>query len=71
MSIKNEASVYRSVQKLASCLRPLLAGLALVVLLSSAFAQPEAPKPRKELDPLKQLVGVWDADTGSGGARAR
>jgi len=78
MSIKNEASVRHSVWsslapartvhrggRLARCLRAILASVALVVLLSSAFAQ-EAPKPRKELDSLKQLVGTWDADTGSG-----
>ena len=86
MSIKNEASVRRSVHvdvevparpdyvkqataqrggKLALCLRALLTSVALLILLSSAFAQ-EAPKPRKELDSLKQLVGTWDADTGSG-----
>jgi hypothetical protein len=58
MSIKKEASIRRSV-------RSLLTSVALLILLSSAFAQ-EAPKPEKEHGHLKQLVGTWDAETESG-----
>ena len=51
--------------KLARYLPALLAGVALLILLSPARAQ-EAPKPGKEHDHLKRLVGTWDADTESG-----
>ena len=46
--------------KLALYLRALLTGVALLILLSSARAQ-EPPKPGKEHDDLKRLVGTWDA----------
>jgi hypothetical protein len=43
----------------------LLTGVALLLLLPPARAQ-EPPKPGKELDYLKRLVGTWDAETQSG-----
>jgi hypothetical protein len=46
-------------------LRALLSGVALLILLASARAQ-ESPKPGKEHDHLKRLVGAWDAETESG-----
>ena len=46
-------------------LRALLTGVALLMLLASARAQ-EPPKPEKEHDHLKRLVGTWDAETESG-----
>lgn len=64
MSVKKETSVHRP-GKPALRLRSLWAGVALLILLSSALAQ-EAPKPRQELDYLKRLAGTWDADTESG-----
>jgi hypothetical protein len=47
---------------LAPYLRALLTGVALLILLPSARAQ-EQPKPGKEHDHLKRLVGTWDAET--------
>lgn len=55
MSVKKEASRRRSVQV-------VLTGVALLMLLPSARAQ-EPPKPGKEHDHLKRLVGTWDAET--------
>lgn len=46
-------------------LRALLTVTSLLILLSSARAQ-ELPKPGKEHDILKRLVGTWDAETESG-----
>jgi len=43
-------------------LRLLLTGVALLILLAPARAQ-ELPKPGKEHDHLKRLVGIWDAET--------
>jgi hypothetical protein len=51
--------------KLALYVRALLAGVALLILLPSARAQ-EPPKPGKEHDPLKRLVGTWDAESDFG-----
>jgi Protein of unknown function (DUF1579) len=76
MSVKKEASGRRCIQvevevpgtpeegdgKLALYLRALLTGVALLILLPSARAQ-EPPKPGKEHDHLKRLVGAWDAET--------
>lgn len=45
--------------------RALLAGVALFFLGSSGRAQ-EPPKPGKEHDRLKRLVGTWDAVTENG-----
>lgn len=59
------ARVVQRFAKLAFSLRALVTSVLLLIVLSSAFAQ-EAPKPSKELDHLKQLVGTWDADTESG-----
>jgi hypothetical protein len=56
MSVKKEASGRRSV------LRAILPGVALLILLPSARAQ-EPPKPGKEHDHLKQLVGTWEAES--------
>src|SRR5262245_24595305 len=53
MSVKKEAYGRRSV---------LLTGIALLILLPSARAQ-EPPKPGKEHDHLKRLVGTWEAET--------
>jgi len=50
---------------MALFLRALLASVALLNLLPSARAQ-EPPKPGKEHDHLKRLVGTWDAETKSG-----
>lgn len=50
---------------MALFLRALLASVALLNLVLSARAQ-EPPKPGKEHDHLKRLVGTWDAETGSG-----
>ncbi len=50
--------------KLALYLRALT-GVALLILLASARAQ-EPPKPGKEHDHLKRLVGTWNAETESG-----
>jgi hypothetical protein len=57
MNVTKEASGRRSVH-----LRALLTGVALLTLLPSARAQ-ELPKPGKEHDLLKRLVGTWDAET--------
>jgi Protein of unknown function (DUF1579) len=71
MSVKKEASGRRSVQveerdgKVAFSLRALLTGIALLILLSSARAQ-EPPKPGKQHDHFKRLVGTWEAETESG-----
>lgn len=46
-------------------LRARLASVALLCLVPSARAQ-EPPKPGKEHDHLKRLVGTWDAVTESG-----
>jgi len=54
VSAKREAFGRRSVQ--------VVACIALLILLSSARAQ-EPPKPGKEHDHLKRLVGTWDAET--------
>ena len=70
MSTKKVASGHHSVQieaeerdgKQALCVRALLTGIALLILLQSARAQ-EPPKPGKEHDHLKRLVGTWDAET--------
>lgn len=48
--------------KMALYLRVLLTIVALLILLPSARAQ-EPPKPGKEHDHLKRLVGTWDAET--------
>ena len=56
MSINKVAPGRRSI------LRALLTGIALLILLPSARAQ-EPPKPGKEHDHLKRLVGAWDAET--------
>lgn len=45
--------------------RALLTGIALLILLPAAPAQ-ELPKPGKEHDHLKRLVGAWDAETDFG-----
>ena len=50
---------------MALFLRALLASVALLNLVLSARAQ-EPPKPGKEHDHLKRLVGTWDAETESG-----
>ena len=50
---------------MALFLRALLASVALLNLVPSARAQ-EPPKPEKEHDHLKRLVGTWDAETESG-----
>jgi hypothetical protein len=42
--------------------KALLVGVVLLILLPSARAQ-EPPKPGKEHDHLKRLVGAWDAET--------
>lgn len=54
-------------RKLPPYFRALLTGVALLILSASvpASAQ-EPPKPGKELDHLKRLVGTWDAETESG-----
>ncbi|HKB36301.1 MAG TPA: DUF1579 domain-containing protein [Gemmataceae bacterium] len=65
MSMKTKPSGRRSVQvegKLPLYLRALLTGVALLILLASARAQ-ELPKPGKEHDHLKRLVGTWVAET--------
>jgi hypothetical protein len=54
-----------SVKKEASGRRVFLTGVALLILLPSARAQ-EPPKPGKEHDHLKRLVGAWDAETAFG-----
>jgi Protein of unknown function (DUF1579) len=46
-------------------LRALFTSVALLNLVSSAWAQ-EPPKPGKQHDHLKRLVGTWDAETESG-----
>jgi Protein of unknown function (DUF1579) len=46
-------------------IRALLTGVVLLILLPSARAQ-EPPKPGKEHDHLKRLVGTWDAETDFG-----
>jgi hypothetical protein len=56
MSINKVAPGRRSIH------RALLTGIALLILLPSARAQ-EPPKPGKEHDHLKRLVGAWDAET--------
>ena len=76
MSMKKESTELRSIQvgvefhvgKLALCLRALLTGVALLMLLSSSASvrAQELPKPGKEHDHLKRLVGTWEADTESG-----
>ena len=50
---------------MALFVRALLASVALFYLVPSARAQ-EPPKPAKEHDHLKRLVGTWDAETESG-----
>ena len=47
---------------MALFLRALLASVALLNLVPSAWAQ-EPPKPGKEHDHLQRLVGAWDAET--------
>jgi len=55
MSVKKEASGRR-------CVHFVLTGIALLLLLPSARAQ-EPPKPGKEHDHLKRLVGTWEAES--------
>lgn len=62
MNMKKDASHHR---QRALYLRALLTGVALLILLASARAQ-ETPKPGKEHDHLKRLVGAWDAETAFG-----
>jgi len=50
---------------MALFLRALLASVVLLNLVPSAWAQ-EPPKPGKQHDHLKRLVGTWDAETESG-----
>lgn len=50
---------------MALFLRALLVSVALLNLVSSAWAQ-EPPKPGKEHDHLKRLVGTWDAESDFG-----
>jgi Protein of unknown function (DUF1579) len=50
---------------MALFLRALLASVALFNLVSPAWAQ-EPPKPGKQHDHFKRLVGTWDAETQSG-----
>jgi hypothetical protein len=50
---------------MALFLRALLASVALLNLVPSARAQ-KPPKPGKEHDHLKRLVGTWNAETESG-----
>ena len=50
---------------MALFLRALLTSVALLNLVPSAWAQ-EPPKPEKEHDHLKRLVGTCDAETESG-----
>jgi hypothetical protein len=50
---------------MALFLRALLASVAVLNLIPSAWAQ-EPPKPGKQHDHLKRLVGTWDAETESG-----
>src|SRR5262249_8594363 len=57
MSVKKETSGRRYVQ--------VTACVALLILLPSARAQ-ELPRPGKEHDHLKKLVGTWDAETDFG-----
>lgn len=45
--------------------KKVLTGAALLILLTSARAQ-EPPKPGKEHDHLKRLVGTWNAESESG-----
>jgi hypothetical protein len=51
-----------SMKKKNSGRRAILTSVALLILLPSARAQ-EPPKPGKEHEHLKQLVGAWDAET--------
>jgi len=50
---------------MALFLRALLASVVLLNLVPSAWAQ-EPPKPGRQHDHLKRLVGTWDAETESG-----
>jgi hypothetical protein len=50
---------------MALFLRALLASVALLYLVPSAWAQ-GPPKPGRQHDHLKSLVGTWDAETESG-----
>jgi hypothetical protein len=50
---------------MALFLRALLASIALLSLASSSWAQ-GLPKPGKQHDHLKRLVGTWDAETAGG-----
>ena len=59
MNVKKEAFGSRSM------LRALLSGVALLILLLPAQAQ-EPPKPGKEHDHLKRLVGTWEAESDFG-----
>jgi len=52
-------------RKLPRYLRALLTCVALLILLPLARAQ-ELPKPGKEYDHLRRLVGTWDAETENG-----
>lgn len=67
MSVKKEVSGRRWGQvevpgRLALYLRALLTCIALLILAPSAWAQ-EPPKPGKEHEHLKRLVGTWEAET--------
>lgn len=50
---------------MAHSLRALLASIAFLNLASLAWTQ-EPPKPEKEHDHLKRLVGTWEAESESG-----
>ena len=50
---------------MALFLRALLTSVGLLTLVPSVWAQ-EPPKPGKQHDHLKRLVGTWDAETESG-----
>lgn len=55
MSVKKESSGRR-------CVQVVLTGVALLILPPLANAQ-EPPKPGKEHDHLKRLVGTWEAES--------
>lgn len=51
--------------KRVTSFRAIITGIALLILLASVHAQ-EPPKPGKEHDHLKRLVGTWDAESDFG-----